>query len=135
MLLAFFTVFIFLEELDYGMHFVDYFNGKTTEAVKYEMYVEKKVRNVHNTGTINGKLKTTSYILIVLLFVALPLLSQRMKERFLFLRLLSPSRWIITTAVSLLVTNKFAFYLYKHHNEFNRSMDKNVSGFEEGMIY
>ncbi len=112
--LAFFTVFIFLEELDYGMHYVDYFKGKSTEAVKYEMYIEKKVRNIHNTNQLNGKFKTTSYIVIILFFVIMPLVPESVKERFKGTRFLSPSKWIITTAVSLLITNKIAFYLYKN---------------------
>lgn len=135
LLLAILTVFIFFEEMDYGVHYIDYFNGKTTETVKYEMYVEKKARNIHNTGSLTGKFKLTSYFIIVLFFVIMPLLPKRINERFAIIRFLSPSRWIVTTAISLLVTNKIAFYLHEHHNRFNRSMDGNVSEFEESMTY
>lgn len=135
LIVGLFTVFIFFEEMDYGLHYIDYYNGKTQETVKYEMQVEQKVRNIHNTGKLVGKFKLTSYFIIVLFFVILPLLPVRIKERFAIIRFLSPSRWIVTTATSLLITNQIAFYLYRNHNFFNRSMDSNISEFEETMTY
>jgi hypothetical protein len=135
LLLAMATAFIFLEEIDYGLHYIEYFQGKTQAEVKYEMEVEKKIRNVHNSGHLNGKFKFTSYVFIVVFFVVLPLIPKRISKQNRLLNFFTPSQWIITTAISLLITNKIAFFFYKNYNLYNRSLDRNVTEFEEGMIY
>jgi hypothetical protein len=70
-----------------------------------------------------------------LFFVALPLLPYSIKTKYPLLNYLSPSTLIIITALSLLILNQIALYLYKHYDYDNPSLDSNVSEFEEGMTY
>jgi hypothetical protein len=130
------TVFMFLEEIDYGLHYYDYITGKRDDEVtKIEIFNEE-VRNFHNNGrVILNVLKLVSYTVIILFFVALPLLPSSIKTKFPLLKYLSPSTLIISTAASLLILNQIALYLYKHYDYNNPSLDRNVSEFEEIMTY
>ena len=128
------TAFMFLEEIDYGLHYYDHLTGKNqiTKVVVFD----SEVRNIHNNGKlILNLMKMAAYILICTFFVVLPLLPEKIKVKNQWLNFLSPSKYIITTAVSLLVLNQLALYLYKRYEYANHSLDANVSEFEEIMIY
>src|SRR5215212_9580967 len=105
------TAFVFLEEIDYGLHYYDHITGKKTTTL---VIFDSEVRNVHNNGKlILNLMKMTAYIMVCLFFVLMPLLPDKLKKRSQWLNFLSPSRYIITTAVSLLVLNQVALYFYK----------------------
>jgi hypothetical protein len=128
------TVFMFLEEIDYGLHYYDHLTSKS-EITKVVVF-DNEVRNLHNNGKlILNVMKLAAYIVVALFFAALPLLPEKIKEKNRWLNFLSPSRYIIGTAVSLLVLNQIARYLYKNYDYANHSLDANVSEFEEIMTY
>jgi hypothetical protein len=130
------TSFVFLEEIDYGLHYYDFLIGKTNEGITKVAVFDRKIRNIHNEGKITLNLfKLASYALIVACFVVLPLLPATLKKRFSLLNYFAPSRFIITTAISLLILNQIALYLYKNYDYSNPSLNNNVSEFEELMTY
>jgi hypothetical protein len=128
------TAFMFLEEIDYGLHYYDHLTSKS-EITKVVVF-DNEVRNLHNNGKlILNVMKLAAYIVVGLFFAALPLLPEKIKGKNRWLNFLSPSRYIIGTAVSLLVLNQIARYLYKNYAYANHSLDANVSEFEEIMTY
>jgi len=59
-----FLTFIFLEEVDYGLHYYDHFMGN--EA--YTTSLDDSFRNVHNQGNNNIVIKTIIVIFQIILF-------------------------------------------------------------------
>jgi hypothetical protein len=132
LVIAIIAIFMFLEEIDYGLHYYEYLTGKgQTQVVVFD----QKVRNIHNNGPLQNLFKLAAYTIIVVFFVIFPLIPANKKEKFPLLNFLRPSRYIISTAISLLVLNQLALYLYRMYNSPNRSLSGNVSEFEEIMIY
>jgi hypothetical protein len=128
------TVFMFLEEIDYGLHYYDQLTGKS--AITKVVVFDNEVRNLHNNGKmILNLMKLAAYIVVGLFFAALPLLPEKIKTKNRWLNFLSPSRYIVATAICLLVLNQIARYLYKNYDYANHSLDSNVSEFEEIMTY
>jgi hypothetical protein len=100
------------------------------------MVFNEEVRNFHNYGNVNlNILKLLSYLLIVIMFVIVPLLPESIKRKNGLLNYLSPTRFIISTALSLLILNQVALYINRNFVYSNRSLDHNVSEFEEIMTY
>ena len=133
MLVAILTAWIFLEEIDYGLHYYDHLTGKQ-EITKVVVF-DKEVRNIHNNGPMQNLFKLTAYGVIIIFFVIFPLLPSRYKQRYSLLNFLSPSKLIITTATCLLILNQIALFLYKKYNTPTSALTANVSEFEEIMIY
>jgi hypothetical protein len=128
------TGFMFLEEIDYGLHYYDHLTGKS-QVTKVVVF-DNEVRNLHNNGKLILNLfKLAAYIVIALFFAVLPLLPEKLKTKNRWLNFLSPSRYIVGTAICLLILNQIARYLYKNYDYANHSLDANVSEFEEIMTY
>jgi hypothetical protein len=128
------AAFLFLEEIDYGYHHIQYLSN-ANRAAEADVVGEKRVRNVHNNGNLTSIFKFISYMAIVLFFVVLPLIPIRNKKRYPLVNFLSPSRTIIITAFCLLLINQVALFLSQRYNYTNRSLQGNVSEFEEMMTY
>jgi hypothetical protein len=129
------AVVIFLEEIDYGLHYYDYYAGKTQAQVVYQMTVEGKLRNIHNTGKTTSVIKLMVYIGIVLLFVLLPLLPKKGIQKMPLLEYFTPSKYIIGTAITLFMLNQIVLYLNEIRYDKSLSLSGNVSEFEEVMTY
>jgi hypothetical protein len=130
------SVFMFLEEIDYGLHYVDYLNLNAEQAAT-TMYIDydNEIRNLHNNGKGQNISKLIAYSLVIICFVIAPLTSSKIKDRSPVVKYLSPSLLIITTAISILIVNNIALYLYQHSEYTNQALKGNVSEFEEIMIY
>ena len=124
-------VFFFLEEIDYGLQFYEFI----TDNKVYTQYGSEKIRNIHSNGKNTNILKLVSYGIIVLFFVLLPMLGAFRKNNSPFLQYITPTVYIIYPVISLFLLNQFAFYLYEQDFHTNRSLDGNVSEFEELMFY
>jgi hypothetical protein len=96
---------------------------------------DKEVRNIHNNGPMQNLFKLTAYGIVAIFFVVLPFLPVAYKERYPFLNLLSPSKYMIAPAVCMLILNQIALYLYRQYNTPTSALTANVSEFEEIMIY
>lgn len=134
--LACITVILLLEEIDYGLHYWDYFSLENTGNVAVmDIDYSKEVRNLHNNGDVTSISKMLSYVLIVTLFVVIPLASPAMHRYAPSLKYLSPSRMMIATAACLLIVNHVALYLYRNYEHSNQALNGNISEFEEIMTY
>lgn len=128
------TVFMFLEEIDYGLHYYDHLTGR--EEITKLIVFDSEVRNIHNNAKlILNVMKMAAYVVVCFFFVVLPLLPEKLKNKSRWLDFLSPSKFIITSAISMLLLNQVALYFYKRYEYANHSLDANVSEFEETMIY
>ena len=129
------TAFIFLEEIDYGLHYYDLLAGNSSNPARIEVF-HTKVRNLHNNeNNVLNIMKLISYAVIIIFFVLLPLLPDKLKNKYPLLGYLSPSRYVVITAFCLLILNQLALYLYKNFDYSNASLNANVSEFEEIMTY
>ena len=98
---ALFFLFLFLEEIDYGIHFYEILTGQNTGL---------EVRNWHNQKT-NGeqnvkRFKQIMDLLMFLLFIVLPLMKNRISNQ--FIRNITPSRWFIVGFAISIALSKVA---------------------------
>ena len=74
-LLALLAIFIFLEEIDYGDHFIKYFADGDQRSFYFERFGEV---NVHNQeGDILVYMRRTPYVIIVILFTIFPFINKK----------------------------------------------------------
>ncbi|MDH3903302.1 MAG: hypothetical protein OEU84_11895 [Xanthomonadales bacterium] len=137
LLLIFVSVFVLLEEIDYGAPFIEYITG-----VHGSLAQETWDRNWHNKTNASG-VQNVSYLKLIsnfgLLtgFVLAPLLLSSSRNR--TLRLLVPSRWMIATAVLIVLLSLLAHYLDDAGHSIIAgnpgNLDKNISEFRELNMY
>lgn len=91
-LLAIFAMFIFLEEIDYGLHYYEYFRG-------IEWYESADVRNLHNQGDVTDVMKRGVDLTLVGLFLVVAWACGR--SRFAFVRYIAPDKWFTLTLMCM----------------------------------
>jgi hypothetical protein len=100
------VLFIFLEEIDYGLHFYELISGE---------YSEREVRNWHNEETNNRQnvsyLHKAAIVLMAIWFVVLPLFKSRISNS--FIRSFIPSRWFIGTIIVGVLVSRSAHFMDK----------------------
>jgi hypothetical protein len=130
-------VFTFLEEIDYGAHFVEYLTGQHGNLDQ-----QNWDRNWHNktgpTGVQNvSYLKKAANIILLIGFVLGPLLVT--KIRFPLIRLLVPSKWVISTVFLIVMLSLLAHWLddqgYSIIAGTEGNLAKNISEFRELNMY
>lgn len=106
------ALFVFAEEMDYGAHVRAYFFGGNEfnwfqpmrewppELVK-EIDLEAQPVNVHNQPGVDKALKKASNIVIGGVFVLLPLLAMRFRNK--FLQYAAPDKYAILTVVAIVL--------------------------------
>lgn len=128
----FFILFLFLEEIDYGLHFYELIIGE---------YSGIEERNWHNqkTGTKQNVryLKKMADIMMLIWFVIIPLCKPKIKNRFLLN--IIPSRWFIGTFITAIVMSDFAHFLEDKNfgiiDGIQGNLAGNVSEFREASNY
>lgn len=134
-LLTFFSIFIFLEEMDYGLHIQNLLAGKYAEELQQNT-LSSPPRSIHNMGDLTKYIKLTTYIMLVVYFVILPLINRFTDIKNVLLKKIIPSHYFIFTLLSMFVLNRVALYLDKLvQNDQYSSLHANVSEFEEVYIY
>ena len=137
LLIVLLSVFTFLEEIDYGAHFIEYFSGEHGSLAQ-----ETWDRNWHNKTSASGVqnvsyLKLASNIGMLTGFVLAPLLLSSTRNP--TLRLLVPSRWMIATVVLIVLLGFLAHYLddagYSMIGATPGNLYKNISEFGELNMY
>lgn len=136
-LLILVSVFTLLEEIDYGAHFIEYFSGEYGSLAQ-----ESWDRNWHNKAGADG-VQNVSYIKLAanigLLagFVIGPLLLSNSRSP--LLRLLVPSKWMISTVILIVLLSLLAKWLdgagFSIINGVHGNLDKNISEFRELNMY
>ncbi len=115
-----FASFVFLEEIDYGVHFGTY--ARTEEGFHWflpmsewppELATQIDVFsipfNLHNIGGVNKLFKKTVDAAIILLFVLAPFIAPRLKNR--WARYLAPDKYVVFTVIVMVVLREVAHAL------------------------
>lgn len=127
-------LFLFLEEIDYGLHFYSYLTGNCSETINY---------NWHNLKTLgkrqNGTyLKKISDLAMIIWFILFPLLGKRVPFPPV-LKTVLPSPWFILTLLIAACTSTLAHYLdgleWDIINGVQGSLFGNISEFREINTY
>ena len=121
------AAFLFLEEIDYGYHFINYYKGISPVQ-------DTVIHNYHNREkpTINRMMKLC-YIIMAVAFVILPYIK---KEKLpTWLQQLAPSSRLQFTVFILPLVGRFPLVLHNMNFVTNGSLDSNLSEFEEMGIY
>lgn len=136
-LLILIGIFTLLEEIDYGAHFFEYFTGQHGSLAQ-----EGWDRNWHNRISPTGEqyasyLKLVADVAIMAGFVIGPLFFRESKIP--LVRLLVPSRWMISTVVLIVLLSLFAHWLddsgFSIISGVVGNLDKNISEFRELNMY
>ncbi len=129
LLLSVFSLFIFLEEIDYGNHFLKYFKGQDNTVFSD---LTGKL-NVHNMGN-NAKLfKRSVYPIMGILFIVSPLVRDKLSSP--LLKYLIPSKWIITTAILSIFSYLIPWMLVEFNILKDGGFGINIGEFSEIMVY
>jgi hypothetical protein len=135
--LLFISLFTFLEEIDYGAHFIEYFTGEYGSLAQ-----ETWDRNWHNKTGPGGVqnvsyLKLATNVTMLAGFVLAPLLLSSVRNR--TIRLLLPSMWMISTVVLIVLLSLLAHGLDDAGHAMIRdrpgNLYKNISEFRELNMY
>lgn len=133
------SVFIFLEEIDYGLHFYDWYVGKTTAMINAEY--ETGVRNLHNSFDLTNGFKKLAYVFLafVCLLEAKPqgVLNFRFLNKFqsLIPDRFRPDSLLALTVILIPVINQVAFFIKNNFEVKSNVLKGNLSEFEETLIY
>ncbi len=126
--------FLFLEEIDYGLHFYSYLTGNSSETGNYNWHNLKSFGKRQN-GTY---LKKISDLAMIVWFILLPLLG----KKFYFppvLKAVIPSPWFVLTLIIAACTSSLAHYLdgleWDIINGVQGSLFGNTSEFRETNTY
>ncbi len=124
--IALFAAFVFLEEIDYGLHYYEIVTGASS-------YDPEQVRNIHNIGDTNKYIKRIADILLVLCFGLLPLVLRTNTNP--LIRSVLPSPYCLLTLVVMLAMRSLAHGLQDLGVGNPGSIEKNLSEFRELNIY
>ena len=135
---VFASIFILLEEVDYGLHIYDWYVGKTPAMVSAE-YANMKLRNIHNSFDMTEMFKRLSFLFLAIIC----LLAARPKGKLKFLNKLQslvpvafrPSPLLAITVILVPLISQFAFFIKDNFEIKSRVMSSNISEFEETLIY
>lgn len=132
-LVALFAAFIFLEEIDYGLHYYEYIHG-------IEWYESADVRNLHNQGDVTDIMKRTVDVSLVLLFLIVAWACGR--SRFALVRYLAPDKWFTLTLLCMVAMRFVVHELGEREREIAGPLGQvgaisrgNLSEFREFFIY
>lgn len=130
LLLALFTTFIFLEEIDYGLHYYEWIFGiDPNEPVTQ--------RNLHNSSAATLKnIRRTVDVVMAILFLIIPLISKNIRNP--IFNYLAPNRWLLGTALCIIGLSELAHSWDDHYLRTNTEphrLMKNVSEFREITMY
>lgn len=128
-LLSIFALFVLLEEIDYGAHFLRYFKGHSdTFFVNMTGDV-----NIHNLGNNARIFKRSIYPLMLVLFIITPLYVHKFENP--VIKYLIPNKWFVVTAIITI----FSYVLPRLLVDLNILEDGgfgvNIGEFSEIMVY
>jgi hypothetical protein len=120
--IALFAVFVFHEEIDYGMHFSKFpqhstpwfqpeseWSAEIRNHLAFQALGAKQNFNLHNIGGINRFIKKQVDIFLVLFFVVAPFALPRIRNR--WCQYLAPDRYFVFTAIAMALLSQLAHFL------------------------
>jgi hypothetical protein len=121
------SVFLFLEEIDFGYHFINYAKGIRPGE-------DPIIHNIHNKKrTTIGIMMKVCYAAILLLIIILPHLKKEKVAA--WIQNLVPSLRLHFTVLVIIPVSRFPFLLNNMDFSPNGSLHQNLSEFEELGIY
>jgi hypothetical protein len=123
------SLFVFFEELDYGYHYLVFFEQDGTTPFK-EVFGTK---NFHNRGNNARLFKRPIYPFMFLLFMVGPYYREKIKNQ--TLKYLIPAKPIIITAILTLVSYVAPRLLVDFNILEDGGMGVNIGEFSEIMVY
>lgn len=126
LLIFFAALFVFLEEIDYGYHYINYINDADARQRSIN-------HNIHNLPDVNNQLRLIFYILIAVFIIILPyLLSFKLPS--LLVHFVADIRMQLTVLAFLVISKMAGVFNDLSHNT-NMALDGNISEFEELALY
>ncbi|MHC1733012.1 MAG: hypothetical protein AB9888_13420 [Bacteroidales bacterium] len=127
--LSVFTLFVLLEEIDYGAHFLRYFKGRSDT-----FFVDMTGKaNVHNLGNNARIFKRSIYPLMLVLFIITPLYIHRLKKP--VFKYLIPNKWFVITAIITIFSYAVPRLLVDFKVLEDGGFGVNIGEFSEIMVY
>lgn len=120
------AVFVLLEEIDYGLNFYDFLTQTPPGDVT-------QVRNIHNVGNLNKKIKIAVDLILVCLFVFAPFVLGRSASP--LIRYVLPNRWLALTVLGMALLSSVAHKLDDAGLAQEGSLNHNITEFRELTIY
>lgn len=120
------TAFVFLEEIDYGLHYYEFVSGVPAEEAT-------EVRNWHNQGERTNTTKQIVDAGVVLWFVVAPLLLTG--SAYPLVRSITPDRYAVLTVLAMFLVRSLAHGLQDAGFTGSGTMDSNLSEFRELVTY
>lgn len=120
------AAFVFLEEIDYGLHYKEFFTGVSAEEA-----VAK--RNWHNVDDRTIRTKQVVDALSILWFIIAPFALSKSKHW--LVRVVLPDKYAALTLVAAFITRSLAHGLDDAGFEGSGTMGKNLSEFRELVTY
>lgn len=120
------STFVFLEELDYGLHYYEYFSGVDKEEAI-------KDRNWHNVGDRTTRTKQVVDAAMILFFFVAPIVFYG--SSYPLVRLLTPDRYAWLALIAMFVVRSTAHGLQDAGFGEPGTMDSNLSEFREFVTY
>jgi hypothetical protein len=124
--LAVFSCLVLLEEIDYGLHWYEWFQGITPENAE-------EVRNWHNQGDRTSQTKRVVDIGMALLFLVAPLALTKVKRS--WIQYLCPDRYSILTLLAMVIVRTTAHTLRDQGLGEGGGIQRNISEFRELLTY
>ena len=125
-----FAVFVFLEEIDYGAHFREYFSGER----RSQLSILTGVYNIHNRGQYTAAIiKRSVYFLMLIIFIIAPYLKHAIKND--LISYLIPYPKIVLTAVLTVLVELTARLLVPLNNLRLENLTMDIGEFSEIMVY
>lgn len=126
-LIAVFSVFVFLEEIDYGTHFYQLIKGHERSGIDYH------VKSLHNYGSNAKIIKRSVYLIMALIFVMAPFLKSSLKNP--YLKFLLPSPRIILVAILTIASDLVPRLIVTLEIRSDGGLGVNIGEFSEVMVY
>jgi hypothetical protein len=117
------SLFMLLEEMDYGLHYYEWIAGVPPEQ-------SAEVRNIHNQG-LSSPMKSVGNLLQILGFVVAPLALWRV--RLPWVRYFVPSAYFLLTMLCALITSRVG-HTFEHRAE-AIGFANNIGEFREAVTY
>jgi hypothetical protein len=120
------VVFTFLEEIDYGYHYINYLNNADAAARSIN-------HNIHNTPNTNNRIRLMFYLLILVFVIILPYFPSRKLPQ--VVKHFVPTIRLQLTVLAFLVTSQTVGLFNKFSTSTNMVLHGNLSEFEELCLY
>jgi hypothetical protein len=122
-------LFLFLEEIDYGLHWVEMIKGLPVEE-------QSVVRNLHNRGGhILDIINAIAHISMGILFIIVPYFLPQPKNKLEWFSRFIPSKKMIFTLLTVIVTGILSAFFEELNLPTNESLAGNRAEFDELVTY